>query len=379
MAIGGACNPFAKPGYLAHDPYPVWKPFDSACESPRLFGNLLGAVPTSSAGPVASLRPHVLSQQARNELSSTLQNRTVLLVGDAVDRALVQNLCTMLGTTSVSVTADHVFGGALKNVGSTTPPGDTLLADYCYVEQFDALFTSFYHYGTETSDVWNKQPTYFPPQRFESRMENLLVPYLNALKAPRTIASLPPRRKGVDRAVFSSGLWDLATWAMEDIQTGQASSSDLSAERVKNWRARTVDMISALRTAVGQARIAWRSLPLPPTATHGSVRALLASIRASFKSSDVSNERPFVYANRVAQLNSARRASLYLEGRDSVRGTSGQLWTPSSHPVVGDVPLAELTVGQEPPPPNSVFTVGLVPDSMLFWDAVLAELRTAVV
>lgn len=378
VARSGACSSFTKPGYVAHDPYPVWKSFDESCESPRLFAHLLTAVPTASAGPVAANRPVTMSAQDRPELERVLQNRTVLLVGDALDRAMVQNLCTMLGTSSVSVTADHAFGGALKNVDSETPPGDTLLADYCYIDQFDALFTSFYHYGTETSNVWHRQPTFYPPQRFEARMEELLSVYLQSLKAPRSVASLPLRRNGVDLAVFSSGLWDLATWAMEDAQMGLVTSQDLTEQRIKNWRARTVDMITSLQKTVGNARVAWRSLPLPAPDAHGSVRALLESLRASFKPTDDSNDRPFVYANRVAQLNNARTASLYLDGRDTVRGTNGRLWSSQVHPQLGDIPLAEITLGQESPAPHTVFNVGLVPDAMLFWDAVLAELRMAV-
>ncbi|WFD42289.1 hypothetical protein MPSI1_000931 [Malassezia psittaci] len=372
------CNPFAKPGYLEHDPYPIWRPFDETCEPPRLFAHLLSSLPTASAGPVANFRSTGVATQARQELERVIQNRTVLLVGDTIDRSMVQNLCTMLGLSSVSVTADHAFGDSLKNVESTTTPGDTLLADYCYVEQYDTLFTSFYHYGIETSEVWNKQPTYYPPQRFEARVEELLGPYLQALSDPRTSTSLPPRRKGIDLAVFSSGLWDLATWAMEDVQMGVASSQDLTSQRMKNWRSRTVDMLSSLRSKVGKARIAWRSIPYPAAGAHGSVRSLLSSIKASFKPTDESNERPFVYANRVSQLNSARAASLSLQGADNVRGTLGQVWTPSSHPTIGDIPLAEMTFGQETSGPHSVFGTTLNPDAMLFWDAVLLELKIAV-
>lgn len=381
----GTCNPYTKPGFVSHAPYPSWQPYDTSCEAQPLFANLLASVPRAGAGPVASMRPTSLSQKVRKDLERTLANRTVLLVGDAVERAMVQHLCSMLGSTSVGVTADHAFGSALKNMEATNPVGDTLLADYCYIEQYDAFFSSFYHYGTDTDDLWREQPTFFPPQQFESRMERLLTPYLRALRAPRTSAQLPLRRNKVDLAIFSTGLWDLAAWAMEDARAGVNPAADLSAPRLKSWRARAVDMLESLRSATDQAPIAWRSMAYT-SAHHGSVETLLTSTRASFQGNTEvrfatltqAATHPYAYNNRIAQLNQAREATLYLAGDDAVRGSaSNRLWTARNHPSIGDIPYAEVTTGQEAQPSHGLLMPSLDPHAFLYWEMVLAELANA--
>ena len=155
------------------------------------------------------------------------------------------------------------------------------------------------------------------------------------------------------------------------------ATSDLSSDRLKAWRARTVDMIESLREVVGQStRIAWRSIPYA-TPAHGSITTLLASLRSSYKPVDETGKQPFAYGNRIAQLNNARSATLYL--RDSVRSASNKkLWTPASHPTVGDIPLAEVTLGEEDKQNPSSLAPSITPHAFLFWDMVLAELRTAV-
>lgn len=136
---GSHCNAYAEPGFVASNNYPVWKTFDPVCEAPAMLCELLGAVPSAANSPAAPMRAPLVSPVARAEISRVMANRSILLVGDAVDRSMVQSLCVMLGLQSQSVTAQHPWGYALNQVpaasfegGVRRDPGDTILADYCY-------------------------------------------------------------------------------------------------------------------------------------------------------------------------------------------------------------------------------------------------------
>lgn len=383
----GRCNAYELPGFVSHIPYPVWKAFDPTCESPELLPNLLGVAPGALVGTAADMRKASVSAAERSELQSVLQNRTVLLVGDAVDRTMIQSLCSLLGHDSVSVDANHIWGDALKHVPSAHTSSadhkssDALLADYCYEPVHDTLFTSFYHYGADTDDLWRKQEAYSPPSLFEHRMTDLLGPYLKALSTPHTTAasrSLPPTRHGMpDLVLFSSNFWDLAVWAQEDASNGVAVDSDLSSTRVLWWRSRMVDMIDALRAQVGpHARIAWRSAHLPPASASGTVEWFIQTLR--LRPSGMSSQgHRLLSPNRIVQLNNARDSMLPPRGQDSIPGQrSHVLWTKNQQPVLGNVPFGGVTLG-EIAHQDSPTNPGINPNAYLFWSMVLDELREA--
>lgn len=380
--LNGGCNVFEKPGFLSHEPYPVWKAFDASCTSPTLLPDLLAVSAGSQVGPAAHLRSPVVSPQAQIELQRTLRNRTVLIVGDAVDRMMVADLCNMLGQRSVSVDASHLWGSALKSVpgGFGHDASNALLADYCYVPSYDALFTSFYHYGADTSDIWRSQSQYFPPGPFEARTASLLKPYLEAMSSPKFVPNLPPARRSTpDLVVFSSSLWDLAMWAMKDASKGVQPTSDLSATVLAWWRGRMVDMIENLRTYVGSAPIVWRSAHYAQPRAEDSVEWLLdmsMQVRSTTPTGRLGHS--FASMNRIAQLNRARQATLHVSGRDLVRGDVSKVsWTPGRQPALRDMPWGEVTLG-EARSGATLLSPGTVPHSFMYWSMVLAELRNAV-
>ncbi|WFD36370.1 hypothetical protein MCUN1_003249 [Malassezia cuniculi] len=377
----GHCNPYAEPGFVANAQYPAWKTFDPMCEAPAILRELLGAVPSAATGPAAAFRAAFISSAERAELERVMANRTVLLVGDAVDRSMVQSLCVMLGQQSVSVNAQHPWGYALNQVpasefdnGVRQEPGDAILADYCYEPTFDLFVTSFYHYGIDTDSVWRKQASFYPPAQFESRVRSLLVPYIAALKTQSSPA-LPLARKGIDVAVFSSSFWDLALWAEDDARSGVSVKAGLDDQRIDTWRSRIVDMITALHSQVGDARIAWRSAHIPAANVPGTTRWFMDSMRSKFDSGNVAEGNPILSPVRVAQLNAARRSMLPLAAKDVVRGkTSGIQWSATAQPVIGDIPFGEVTLGQDAGQ-TDVARPGVVPHAYLYWDMVFAQLR----
>lgn len=128
------------------------------------------------------------------------------------------------------------------------------------------LLTSVYHYGTDTASRWRSLPSFVAPSLFEDRVSDLFVPYVAAMSSalPQHRApSLPPRRSRLDLIIYSSGFWDLAAWARDDIRAGSSATTDLSESRLLEWRARSVDMVVALSKAWPKTSLAWRSSQIP--------------------------------------------------------------------------------------------------------------------
>ncbi|PKI85964.1 hypothetical protein MVES1_000392 [Malassezia vespertilionis] len=375
----GECDSFSKPGFVDHLPFPVWQPLDESCEASKLLSDFLSSVPIPSTSPVVSLRSNSVSETRREELQQVLANKTVLLVGDVVDRTLLESVCTMLGRSAEPVTSGHVWGQSLNTYAfGGHPPADTTLGHYCYEPTYDILLSTFYHFGTDIHDIWRQQPEYAPPTLFETRMSYLLKPYLEAMNSPMPLIPDMRRRTAPDMVIFSSSLWDLAMWAMEDERENRPAYSDLSPARLKLWRSRMVDMTESLRATVGRhVPIYWRSTPIASTTQHDMADGLLRSIRAEFKPKEEANKHKFVFANRVAQLNNARISMLSLDGKDSIRGTNSNiLWTSRSHLQLRNMPFAEITLGQDARL-VSYFTQTIDPHALLFWDMAFAALANS--
>lgn len=221
--------------------------------------------------------------------------------------------------------------------------------------------------------MWRNQASFYPPSKFESRVQALLDPYLQAIRTSSS-PQLPPARKGIDLAVFSSSYWDLAVWAEEDAKAGVSVSTGIGDQRLTAWRSRMVDMIAALSTRVAGARLAWRSAHVPTSDVRGTTRWFLDSMRLKFDKSGVTDGNPIMSPLRVLQLNAARRSMLPLKPYDTVSGKStGLQWSSTKQPHIGDIPFGEVTLGQAGH--TDVARPGVVPHAYLFWDMVFAQLR----
>ncbi|WFD21751.1 hypothetical protein MEQU1_000407 [Malassezia equina] len=378
----GQCNPYLKHGYISHEPYPVWKPYDSSCQTTPILPHLLSLVPGARMGPAAALRAQNTPKQAEEDVIRAMKNRTILLVGDAVDRAMVRNLCAMVGETPVAVDASHRWGASLKQVATYTGKSadNVVLADYCFIPQYSTLVTSFYHYGADTDELWRAQPSYFPPGSFEGRLKSLLQPYLESMASLPAFNGVRASSSQPDLVVFSSGLWDLAAWAMEDESEHLDATGDLSEKRLEWWRSRMVDMLGELRKLIGNSvPLVWRSTHMSLSTAKDTVESFISNTHASTPVAPAGTGHQFAYPHRIAQLNEARKSFLPLEGRDSVRGKlSKSIWSQANQLQLRDMPFGEVTLGQ-PLQQDSLLIPGLDSHVYLFWSMVLFELLDSVV
>lgn len=146
------CDPFLEPGYLSVDRHHTkgnfWTPFDPKC--PR--------------------SPHFLQDVLERKPLPWLKGRTVLLVGDAVERNNLEFFCELVNSTDIKTTA-------LRNIDSVLRPGnaikevnDLTLPKICRVKEYDFEIISFFHYGMHDEDIWKDKQGYTPPGLLEKRI-----------------------------------------------------------------------------------------------------------------------------------------------------------------------------------------------------------------
>jgi hypothetical protein len=75
-------------------------------------------------------------------LSHIMSNKTVLLVGDMVDRSLVEGFCQLTGGQIQAVHSQHAWGREAltqvpKEMANSRDAATYQMAHYCYVPQFE--------------------------------------------------------------------------------------------------------------------------------------------------------------------------------------------------------------------------------------------------
>jgi len=102
-----------------------------------------------------------------------LQGKTVVLIGDSVDRNNVRFFCEWANasehlriTSSTDLREDDV--DAINDPeGPKTHPKPRV----CRIEEYDFELINFFHYGIEEGDLWREHHTYLPPGPIEERMK----------------------------------------------------------------------------------------------------------------------------------------------------------------------------------------------------------------
>ena len=234
------CDPFLEPGYLSVDRYHTkgnfWTPFDRKC--PR--------------------SPHFLQDVVDRKPLSWLEGRTVLLVGDAVERNNLEFFCELVNSTDIRT-------APLRNIDSVLRPGnaikeasDLTRPKICRVEEYDFEIISFFHYGMHDEDIWKDKQVYTPPGLLEKRIPivwDLLYDHYRdpdvVLLASGSADSGPPT---------DIGLWDLAGWVKEDAYDKVPVSVSIEPERLERWIERAEEFVDMIEEGFPDALLLWRTL-----------------------------------------------------------------------------------------------------------------------
>ena len=164
---GDKCgDPFLEPGYLSFNTERTsgnfWTPFNTECPpAPRHLQDVLD----------------------RRSLS-WLQHKTVLIIGDSVDRNNVNFFCSLVNSSSIRVTSMTDFSETVIGDSDTDPtnkdPGDLTKPRICRVEEYDFEIINFFHFGLHEYELWTEKRVYTAPGVYKERiplLKKLLADY----------------------------------------------------------------------------------------------------------------------------------------------------------------------------------------------------------
>lgn len=118
-----------------------------------------------------------------------MQNKTMILFGDSIERDHVTLLCSILGREAEVIKGNHklaVTGGgsstterraikdrsrriALKGMQESTLPR------VCYIEELNFMVANLYHFGLDEQDFWKSLDSFHPPGSVEERIQAHIV------------------------------------------------------------------------------------------------------------------------------------------------------------------------------------------------------------
>jgi len=217
------CDPFAEPGFLYWDQQEGsdarWIPFAEECEPAPDWVSLIA--------------------QRDTERMSFLVNKTILILGDSVDRNGLHQMAEMLGLPRYPV--PYRDWSERGNI----PWGWDARGIPWVVEipWFNTIFTNGFFYGLDDEDNLRFQPDWHPPGLAEDRIDELFKVHTDQLPRPPSFISL------------HSGLWDLAFFGRQDRSNGLSAEMPLAPERVEWWQRRYRHLVKHIKRT-------WPNTPL---------------------------------------------------------------------------------------------------------------------
>lgn len=100
-------------------------------------------------------------------------------------------------------------------------------------------------------------PQYQSPGMFEHRLSDIIQPLIANFRRDG-------RRSAPDFIELSSGTWDLARWAEQDIASEKNTETSLTQDRITWYRFRVGQMLERIRNAFPETGVkTWRTLHYP--------------------------------------------------------------------------------------------------------------------
>lgn len=309
-------DPFAQPGSLFRNPEDPtrtnWIPLDRACHPAptylftidRFLNHWNQSSPTRSSGhdhskvgqlttasnddstpistrftPSTSTSKHKLnifhthithrrmqSDQRRREAPEELKfllGRTILVLGDSIDRNSVVHMCELIKkpiqvTSWKDIQRQAPMGSAAQDLTHQHGPNfegfdQRGLPHLCHVPELDFVMVNGFHYGMDDDERFNSKghPDWHLPGRFEDRIDQLVLPFVKGKNG---------LQRKIDLVVWSSGVWDVARFGTIDDQVGDDIHSPLSQERLAWWFDRAIACVEKVKETFPEARLIVRKM-----------------------------------------------------------------------------------------------------------------------
>ena len=239
---------------------------------------------------------HSLTQQ--DEPHAAFLDKSVLFIGDSVDRFLMKDICTMLGGNYTIHRIDSFLAEA-SDAHDAKPNGGTPRS--CFIggpSGRQALtMASFFFYGFDERDIWtDKTSTWSSPARYSERWTVFEQAYSTLYGPPESIPppspppdqdpeSPPPDEQQPlrsplfapkthpDLVIVNMGLWELARFdRIKEQSQNQITKLDesppdpitLAPEFVNEYINLTIDFLARVRELLGPKPVLrWRQMHTP--------------------------------------------------------------------------------------------------------------------
>ncbi|KAK4054478.1 hypothetical protein OIV83_000972 [Microbotryomycetes sp. JL201] len=324
-------NPFAELGRLRVDQSNPdnnkWIPYDPKCGSLPLMARLRQVTRPKADQPLALPLPKRRRMRDPSKMPMPwLHGKTVLLYGDQVERQHNRDFCHFAGGKFAGIHPDHpmspprfVNGIDEKVIRSNqSTPFEGSRPAVCYVEQYDFMVVSAFHYGLANRVEFERGPLladehFHPPLALEDRLDHIVAPLL------RSLGRTP------DLIEFASGFWDLRHFASSDRAMGLDVTSDLTDDRLEWYSTRFVRALSDLGRTFPDTPILWRSMLHTPKfqdTPYSRVAALDQLGRQIIRQLDKSGKANFGDDSGLARTTSLRAAASGWSSRSTRRRIS---------------------------------------------------------
>ncbi|BFZ62480.1 hypothetical protein YB2330_003574 [Saitoella coloradoensis] len=182
-----------------------------------------------------------------------LQDKTLLLLGDSVDRFTVVDFCSQYVGKNASAHPLDSFTGIVSQI----LPNMGGYSRSCYLDYLNLKVAWSFFYGFDETDMWqDKKSAYTAPGQFSERWR-LSLEALKTIPTPNLV-------------MVNAGFWELARFdrLYERAYKSEPDPPTVSTEFLNEYIGLTTQWLADVRKAVGSSpRIRWRQTHYPGKAT----------------------------------------------------------------------------------------------------------------
>ena len=219
-----------------------------------------------------------------------MQNKTVILLGDSIERDHVSLFCSLMGREAETIKGKHPLAVSADSLGSKERRKkdrasriafrgmqESTLPRVCFIEEINFMVcrvrclatidagvnkhtfiqvANLYHFGLDEQEYWANLDQFHSPGSIEERFHKQFAPFMSKLRADQ-------RPTAPDLVEISSGMYDLARWAKQDISGHKNTEEVLSDDRLAWYESRINRFMDLTATAFPNAIKVWRAVTIP--------------------------------------------------------------------------------------------------------------------
>jgi hypothetical protein len=224
-----------------------------------------------------------------------MRNKTVLLIGDSIERDHVSLFCSLMGRDAEVIKGKHPLATVPESgaVAATERKKkdraariaykgmqESTLPRVCYIDELNFVvsrltfflsrvasvhdeltpnvrqMTNLYHFGLDEQGFWKDIDQYHGPATIEERFSTHYRPFISKLQGD-------DRPTAPDLVEISSGMFDLARWAKQDETAGRSTKEDVNAKELEWYSKRVKAFMDTTATSWPQAVKLWRAVTVP--------------------------------------------------------------------------------------------------------------------